>query len=282
MNSRIIYVCAAVASQDIVDCDHDATATATMHIVRSRFFLKRSAQWINLLLFLPILPTSAFAGFIPSLQKHSTIFRRSSIHLRSDPSSDVDNRQYDDPTYSIPIKSTAATGIVPALFVSSMAVLLIMAPVVHAAPPIAVIAEELGYFPIQSKDGQITYIPQRVKRTSTDQAVQMADYLHQRNIILAGTYWCPHTSRQKELLGREASSRVEYIECSSKGYHANTAFCMQNNIEAYPTWIDGTKQLQGEQSLRQVAEFAGYDLSRWDDNKEQANPPPPLGGAECK
>ena len=47
----------------------------------------------------------------------------------------------------------------------------------QAAPPIAVIAEELGYFPVQNKDGEVTYIPKRVQRQSSDQAIELAKRL---------------------------------------------------------------------------------------------------------
>jgi len=162
-------------------------------------------------------------------------------------------------------------------------------PPALAAPPIAVIAEELGYFPVQSRDGTVTYIPQRVQRESTDQAVQLADYLRSQNVVLAGTYWCPHTSRQKELLGREALARLDYVECAPKGYQANPKLCIENKVDGYPTWIvlnergapPATKQLAGERSLAEVAKFAGYS-GMFRDELEQVNPPPPIGGSACK
>lgn len=49
--------------------------------------------------------------------------------------------------------------------------------VASAAPPIAIIAEELGYFPVTNRHGKTTYVPARVKRSSTDQAVLLAKYL---------------------------------------------------------------------------------------------------------
>lgn len=155
-----------------------------------------------------------------------------------------------------------------------------------AAPPIAVIAEELGYFPVQSRDGTLTYIPKRVQRESTDQAVQLADYLHSKQVFLAGTYWCPHTSRQKELLGRQAFAMLDYVECAPKGYQATPKLCVDYKVEGYPTWIvpndDGsTKQLAGERSLAEVAKFAGYGGS-FSEDQEQVNPPPPIGGSACK
>jgi len=179
-------------------------------------------------------------------------------------------------------------------------------PTAWAAPPIAVIAEELGYFPVQSsRDGTVTYVPRRVRRDSTDQAVRLAEYLHnddQKNIALLGTYWCPHTSRQKELLGRQAFGLIHYVECAPRGFQANPKLCAAYGVTGYPTWVvlddndndegqdDGSsnnkdkpttrsRQLAGERSLAEVAEFAGYP-GRFSDRLEQrANPPPPLGGA---
>jgi len=74
--------------------------------------------------------------------------------------------------------------------------------IANAAPPIAVIAEELGYFPVQNKDGQVMYIPKRVKRQSSEQAIELAKILKERGVTMYGAYWCPHCSRQKgKLLG---------------------------------------------------------------------------------
>ena len=36
-----------------------------------------------------------------------------------------------------------------------------------AAPPIAIIAEELGYFPVTNADGETVYVPKRIQRPST-------------------------------------------------------------------------------------------------------------------
>lgn len=47
----------------------------------------------------------------------------------------------------------------------------------HAAPPIAIIAEELGYFPVTNSEGKTVYIPKKVSRESSEQAIQLAKYL---------------------------------------------------------------------------------------------------------
>lgn len=149
-----------------------------------------------------------------------------------------------------------------------------------AAPPIAIIAEELGYFPVRNSAGDVVYIPKKVKRESTDQAIQLAKYMRQHNIVMAGTYWCPHTSRQKELFGAAAWNELEYVECSSKGYNGNPKLCARNKVDGYPTWIIGNgKLLPGELPLSEIAEAIGF---KGFDEELEAKNPPPLLGSSCK
>jgi hypothetical protein len=154
-----------------------------------------------------------------------------------------------------------------------------VAPIVtEAAPPIAIIAEELGYFPVTNRVGETVYVPQRVRRESSLQAVRLAQRLSQQGAYMAGTYWCPHTSRQKELFGRTAW-QLEYVECASAGYQGNAKLCAQLQIQGYPTWVfpDG-KLLSGERSLEALAEAVGMKNFR----PEQEVDLPPLSGAACK
>ena len=46
-----------------------------------------------------------------------------------------------------------------------------------AAPPIAIIAEELGYFPVTNRAGETVYIPAKVRRKSSEQSVKLAQHL---------------------------------------------------------------------------------------------------------
>lgn len=150
----------------------------------------------------------------------------------------------------------------------------------RAAPPIAVIAEELGYFPVQNKQGEVVYVAKRVARESSRQAISLAKKMSEQGIYMVGTYWCPHTSRQKELFGREAWSMIDYVECSPKGYGSNPQLCIQQKVDGYPTWIfpDG-RQLAGERSLAILAKEIGYSNFR----EELENDVPSLVGADsCK
>jgi hypothetical protein len=149
----------------------------------------------------------------------------------------------------------------------------------RAAPPIAVIAEELGYFPVTKANGDTVYVAKRIARESSQQAQELANYLVKKRVVLAGTYWCPHTSRQKELLGRQAFATIPYVECSGKGYGGNPTWCVSKQIDGYPTWVfpDG-KRISGERPLDEIAKEAGF---REFDAKLETNLPPPIGASAC-
>jgi hypothetical protein len=158
--------------------------------------------------------------------------------------------------------------------------------VVHAAPPIAIIAEELGYFPVRSpKTGDVMYVPKRVTRPSSPQAIELAQRMKSQGITMYGTYWCPHCARQKELFGSEAWSIMSYVECSPKGYgygvdKRTTKICT-TKIDGYPTFRDdkGKVNISGERPLEVLAQAIGYvDF----DPTLEKDDVPMLGSSNCK
>lgn len=152
----------------------------------------------------------------------------------------------------------------------------------YAAPPFAVIAEELGYFPITDpKTQQTIFVPQRIRRASSEQSVKLASLLSEQNVILYGTYWCPHTSRQKELIGREAFQNINYVECASKGYKGNPLLCIKQKVDGYPAWYfpKTGEMISGERPLSVIAKAAG--MTNFNEELEQ-NLPSTLGSESCK
>ena len=144
-----------------------------------------------------------------------------------------------------------------------------------AAPPIAVIAEELGYFPVTNTKNETVYIPKRIKRSSTPQAIALAQRLRDKKAVVYTAYWCPHCARQKELFGREAWELLTNVECSSKGYNAQPQLCTQ--IDGFPSWQIGKQSISGERSLAVLAEAVGF--KGFDESKEPDTPP--LVGSKC-
>jgi hypothetical protein len=100
-----------------------------------------------------------------------------------------------------------------------------------AAPPIAVIAEELGYFPVTGANQETVYVPKRIRRKSTDQAIQLARQLRALGAVSYTAFWCPHCARQRELWGREAWKELQNLECASKGYNAQPAVCFAKQVD---------------------------------------------------
>lgn len=134
-----------------------------------------------------------------------------------------------------------------------------------AAPPIAIIAEELGYFPVTNRAGETVYVPARVKRKSSEQSIKLAQHLKSIGAVMYGAYWCPHCSHQKELFGNEAWAIVPYVECSTKGfyYDSNKIASVKEKIDGFPTWRfpGNNKQkefVSGEMPLERLVALSGF------------------------
>ena len=151
-----------------------------------------------------------------------------------------------------------------------------------AAPPIAIIAQELGYFPVTNSRGETMYVPKRVSRESSDQAMALARHLQSTNAKVYETYWCPHSARQRELFGRQAWELLNHVECSPKGYHAQPSLCVATEqVDGYPTWIFQDKTvLGGERPLKELAIASGFP-GTFDESLE-LNLPPALGSSSCR
>jgi len=130
---------------------------------------------------------------------------------------------------------------------------------VQAAPPVAVMMEELGYFPVTNQKGDTVYISARVQRGSTDQAVALAAHLRKTGAVMYGAFWCPHCRQQKEIFGREAWASVNYVECAAQGAGADVALCRKKKVDGYPTWVLGNgKTVGGEAPLGEIASKSGF------------------------
>eukprot|EP00547_Thalassionema_nitzschioides_P001752 CAMPEP_0194216712 /NCGR_PEP_ID=MMETSP0156-20130528/19533_1 /TAXON_ID=33649 /ORGANISM="Thalassionema nitzschioides, Strain L26-B" /LENGTH=197 /DNA_ID=CAMNT_0038945543 /DNA_START=113 /DNA_END=706 /DNA_ORIENTATION=+ len=157
-------------------------------------------------------------------------------------------------------------------------------PVAVAAPPFAIISEELGYFPVQNDQGRTVFVAKRISRESSDQAIQLAKYLNENGVAVYETYWCPHSARQRELFGKQAWSILKHVECSPQGYLGQPLMCQKEGIDGYPTWKLGSKKnselLGGERPLSVLAEASGFS-GTFDESLEQ-NVPPMIGSGSCQ
>jgi len=163
------------------------------------------------------------------------------------------------------IKSTA---IQVSIFLAGTTTSVVQNDVANAAPPYAIIAEELGYFPVTNREGTLVYVPAKIKRESSKQSILLAKYLTQIGVTMFGTYWCPHCQHQKEIFGQEAWASVSYVECSTKGFGYDSSSLppsVLKEIDGFPTWKipalskkQEGKTMGGEMTLEALAKLSGY------------------------
>lgn len=73
-----------------------------------------------------------------------------------------------------------------------------------------------------------------------------------------GAWWCPHCEEQKLLLGQEAFSKINYVECADDGKNSQAALCQKVGIKSYPTWEINGKLEPGVETPQKLAELTGY------------------------
>ena len=88
---------------------------------------------------------------------------------------------------------------------------------------------------------------------------EFAECLEEEGAVFYGAFWCPHCNTQKEMF--ENSKEIPYVECSTSNRQGQTAICVRENIQSYPTWkfADGSVQT-GAVPLERLAEKTGCML----------------------
>lgn len=87
----------------------------------------------------------------------------------------------------------------------------------------------------------------------------LANHLKQHGAKMYGAYWCLTCAGQKKWFGKEAFSKLTYIECDPAGENAQADLCRKLNIDSFPTWeIDGKLTCIGGCSLDKLADASGY------------------------
>lgn len=92
--------------------------------------------------------------------------------------------------------------------------------------------------------------------------ISLAEHLTAIGAKEYGAYWCPHCYDQKQLFGKEAFGKIDYIECAKDGANAQPDVCAAANLEGFPTWDIKGERYSGTQSLQKLAEVSGYQGSQ--------------------
>lgn len=87
----------------------------------------------------------------------------------------------------------------------------------------------------------------------------LAEHLTQQGARMFGAYWCPHCHEQKELFGRQAFAKINYVECDPEGANSQTDLCRSiPEVQGYPSWEINGQYYAGRLSLERLAEISGY------------------------
>eukprot|EP01035_Chromulina_nebulosa_P020298 gene20298-26349_t len=111
---------------------------------------------------------------------------------------------------------------------------------------------------LESIDKNVGYLPPEIKTTSSDEAIQLSNRLNKLNAKFYGAFWCSHCFNQKQILGKEAMGKVEYIECDKKGFNSQNSLCKEKKVPGYPTWEINGELIPGERSLDELKEIVTY------------------------
>ena len=98
----------------------------------------------------------------------------------------------------------------------------------------------------------------KVTTTSGEAEIALAEHLTAIGAKKYGAYWCPHCYDQKQLFGKEAFSKVDYVECIPDGKNPRTQLCQEAGIQSFPTWEINGKQYPGTQTLQELAQLSDY------------------------
>jgi len=90
----------------------------------------------------------------------------------------------------------------------------------------------------------------------------LAQHLSNKGAKMYGAYWCPYCTKQKQLFGEQALSKINYIECDARGKNPQVNLCRRANITGFPTWEINGKMYPGMRSLNDLATLSGYAGSR--------------------
>lgn len=110
--------------------------------------------------------------------------------------------------------------------------------------------------PIQSRP--ITGVGWQLKTTSTSAEIGLAKHLTSVGAKMYGAWWCPHCHSQKQLFGKQAFSKIKYIECDNRGKKPQQKLCIDANIKGFPTWEINGELYPGVRELEELAELSKY------------------------
>ena len=263
------------------------TANITVYILLMRH--SKTSRKVAALVYFTVMLFVTANGFVSRQSNHNLYHLPGEVPesvQRSESTDSFKRGLFSDSNAASTTKQTRSEFIRQIFIATSAALIVNTNSPANAAPPFAIMAEEVGYFPVtDERTGQTVMVPAKAKRESTEQSIELAKYLQSSGAKMYGAFWCPHCQRQKELWGKEAWKYIDYVECSPKGYKSKYATCLDQKIDGYPTWKLGNgKYINGEMELIDIAKISGFLNKKKGRNFDASleTGVPPLGGGSCK
>lgn len=97
-----------------------------------------------------------------------------------------------------------------------------------------------------------------ITTNSGEAELALAEHLTATGAKMYGAYWCPHCHEQKLLFGKQAFSKINYVECAPEAKNPQPKVCEQAGITSFPTWEIKGKLEKGVQEGEKLGELSGY------------------------
>ena len=99
----------------------------------------------------------------------------------------------------------------------------------------------------------------KITTVSSQEKIDFAKYLSNKNIVMYSAYWCPHCNDQKQLFGKQAVEELIIVECAKDGKNNQYKLCQEKGIEGFPSWEINNGIYSGTMSLDELAKMTNYD-----------------------
>ncbi|MFW6315901.1 MAG: vitamin K epoxide reductase family protein [Cyanobacteriota bacterium] len=97
-----------------------------------------------------------------------------------------------------------------------------------------------------------------ISTTSGDAENALAEHLTEIGAKKYGAFWCPHCYEQKQLFGKTAFDKINYVECDPRGTKAQPETCQEAGVKSYPSWEINGEMYRGAQPLERLADLSDY------------------------
>ena len=101
-------------------------------------------------------------------------------------------------------------------------------------------------------------MPPAVIAISSTEKIKLAEHLTKEGAVMYNAYWCPHCHDQKEMFGKEATDKLNLVECAKDGYNNKRDLCEAKGITGFPSWEIYGSIDSGVKTLKELAELSNY------------------------